>query len=191
MRILIILGTRPEAIKLCPLALALRAQPSLFDMHVCSTGQHRELLEPVWNAFGVKPDSTLDTMVAGQSLAQSTARTLASLPPVFESFRPDLAVVQGDTTTTLCGALAAFYQGVPVAHVEAGLRSGDLAAPFPEEMNRSVVGRIATLHCASTVRAAENLRAEGVPPERIHVTGNTGIDALRTISGALERGCTR
>jgi UDP-N-acetylglucosamine 2-epimerase (non-hydrolysing) len=187
-RILIILGTRPEAIKLCPLVLALRAQPSLFDMHVCSTGQHRELLEPVWNAFGVKPDSTLDTMVAGQSLAQSTARILASLPPVFESFRPDLAVVQGDTTTTLCGALAAFYQGVPVAHVEAGLRSGDLAAPFPEEMNRSVVGRIATLHFASTVRAAENLRAEGVPPERIYVTGNTGIDALRTISGALERG---
>jgi UDP-N-acetylglucosamine 2-epimerase (non-hydrolysing) len=187
-RILTILGTRPEAIKLCPLVVALREQPSRFDVHVCSTGQHRELLEPVWAAFGVISDSTLDTMVAGQSLARSTARILASLAPVFETYRPDLAVVQGDTTTTLCGAVAAFYQQVPVAHVEAGLRSGDLTAPFPEEMHRSVVGRIATLHFASTVRAAENLRAEGVPPERIHVTGNTGIDALRMIAGALERG---
>lgn len=187
-RILTILGTRPEAIKLCPLVLALRGQPSRFDVHVCSTGQHRELLEPMWDAFAVKPDSTLGAMVAAQSLTGSTARILASLAPVFESYQPDLAVVQGDTTTTLCGALAAFYHGVPVAHVEAGLRSGDLTAPFPEEMNRAVVGRIATLHFASTPRAAENLRTEGVPPERIHVTGNTGIDALRTIAGALERG---
>lgn len=187
-RVLVILGTRPEAIKLCPLVLALREQPDDFQVHLCSTGQHRELLEPVWQCFGVEPDSRLDGMRPGQSLSESAGRILTMLPPVFEAFKPDLAIVQGDTTTTFCGALAAFYERVPVAHVEAGLRSGSLAAPFPEELNRSLVGRIAALHFAATGGAARNLTLEGVPEERIHVTGNTGIDALLFICRALDSG---
>ncbi len=187
-RVLVILGTRPEAIKLCPLVLALRERPERFRVHLCSTGQHRELLQPVWNCFGVEPDSNLDGMRAGQPLAESAGRILASLPQVFEAFQPDLAVVQGDTTTTFCGALAAFYQRVPVAHVEAGLRSGDLSAPFPEELNRNLVSRIAALHFAATAEGAENLRREGIPEKRIHVTGNTVIDALERICGALDCG---
>ena len=186
-RILVILGTRPEAIKLCPLVLSLREWPSRFQVHVCSTGQHRHLLEAVWQCFGVRPDSSLDGVPAEQSLSESSARILAALPAVFASFQPDLAVVQGDTTSTLCGALAAFYQRVPVAHVEAGLRSGDFAAPFPEEMNRILVGRMALLHFAATAGAAENLRSEAVAEERIHVTGNTGIDALRIVCQLLDK----
>ncbi len=187
-RVLVILGTRPEAIKLCPLVLSLRERPERFRVHLCSTGQHRELLEPVWRCFGVEPDSSLGAMCAGQPLAESAGRILTLLPPVFASFQPDLAVVQGDTTTTFCGALAAFYQRVPVAHVEAGLRSGDLSAPFPEELNRSLVSRFAALHFAATAEGARNLLREGVPENRIHVTGNTVIDALERICGALDRG---
>lgn len=187
-RVLVILGTRPEAIKLCPLVLALRAHPDDFHVHVCSTGQHRELLEPVWKCFGVEPDSRLEGMRSGESLAESTGRILSLLPPIFQAFKPDLAVVQGDTTSTFCGALAAFYQRVPVAHIEAGLRSGDLSAPFPEELNRSLIGRIATLHFAATAEGLRNLIQEGVSKEQIHVTGNTGIDALQLVCRALDSG---
>ena len=187
-RVLVVLGTRPEAIKLSPLVLSLRERPERFQVHLCSTGQHRELLEPVWECFGIQPDSKLDAMRAGQSLAESTGRILSLLPPVFEAFHPHLAVVQGDTTSTFCGALAAFYQRVPVAHIEAGLRSGDLSAPFPEELNRNLVGRIAALQFAANPDARENLLREGVAEARIHVTGNTGIDALLRVSRALASG---
>lgn len=146
------------------------------------------MLDQVLEAFGVRPDYDLDLMQPGQTLAQLTARTLAALEPVLADARPDLALVQGDTTTTLCGALAAFYAGIPVGHVEAGLRTGDLSQPFPEEMNRVLTGRVTTLHFAPTEWAARNLLGEGVPPERITVTGNTGIDAVLHVRDGLERG---
>ncbi len=177
-KILVILGTRPEAIKLSPLVLHFRKFPRDYEVHLCLTGQHREIVHQALTVFGLRPDSSLDLMLPGQTLFQSTSRILAALEPVFESFSPDLAIVQGDTTTTLCGALAAFYRGVPVAHVEAGLRTWDLQRPFPEEANRQLVGRLATLHLAATPWAAENLRREGVDQSQITVSGNTGIDAL-------------
>src|SRR5258708_3977984 len=177
-KILFIFGTRPEAIKLCPVIRSLRAQPDRFDARVCVTAQHREMLDQVLSAFQVQPDYDLDLMLPGQTLFQSTARILAGLEPVLDAERPRLALVQGDTTTTFCGALAAFYKQIPVGHVEAGLRTGDIRQPFPEEMNRALTGRLATLHFAATERAAENLRREGGDPRSISVTGNTGIDAL-------------
>ncbi len=134
--ILFIFGTRPEAIKLSPLILRLRESPEDWRLQVCVTAQHRGMLDQVLDAFGIRPDYDLDIMQPGQTLFQSTSRILAALEPVFAAARPDLAFVQGDTTTTLCGAIGAFYAGVPVAHVEAGLRTGDLRQPFPEEINR-------------------------------------------------------
>ncbi|MFN8814283.1 MAG: non-hydrolyzing UDP-N-acetylglucosamine 2-epimerase [Acidobacteriota bacterium] len=173
-----ILGTRPEAIKLGPLVLHFRRYPRDFRVHLCLSGQHREIAQQALSVFGLKPDADLDLMLPGQTLYQSTSRILSGLEPVFESVRPDLVFVQGDTTTTICGALAAFYAGIPVAHVEAGLRTGDLRRPFPEEGNRQLVGRLATLHLAATAGARDNLLAEGVAADAITVTGNTGIDAL-------------
>ena len=187
-RVLFIFGTRPEAIKLCPLALRLRSQPEEFTVGICVTAQHRELLDQALAAFGVAPDYDLDIMQPGQTLASLTARILAAIEPVLETFRPDLAVVQGDTTTTLAGALAAFYRHIPVAHVEAGLRTGDMERPFPEEMNRVLTARLAALHLAPTARARDALLAEGIPCERIFVTGNTGVDAILYVRAALERG---
>jgi UDP-N-acetylglucosamine 2-epimerase (non-hydrolysing) len=146
------------------------------------------MLDQVLSVFGVKPDFDLDLMQPGQTLTALSARLLAGLEKIFLETRPALAIVQGDTTTTLCGALAAFYAHVPVAHVEAGLRTFDMQAPFPEEMNRVVTGRLAALHFAATDWAAQNLRREGVPAERIEVTGNTGIDAVLEIRAALESG---
>src|SRR5690349_10911977 len=141
-RILLIFGTRPEAIKLCPIIRSLRREPAMFDVKVCVTAQHREMLDQVLEAFDVKPDYDLDLMLPGQTLFQSTSRILAGLEPVLKSERPDMVIVQGDTTTTFCGALAAFYQPVPVAHVEAGLRTGDMRQPFPEEMNRVLTSHL-------------------------------------------------
>ncbi len=189
-RVLVIFGTRPEAIKLCPLISALRMRPSARGLEtvVCVTAQHREMLDQVLAVFNVTPDYDLDVMRPGQTLTELTARLLAALKPVIDEVKPALVVVQGDTTTTLCGALAAFYAGVPVAHVEAGLRTFDMRAPFPEEMNRVVTGRLATLHFAATAWAAENLSRDGVSPERIQVTGNTGIDAVLMVRDALEEG---
>jgi UDP-N-acetylglucosamine 2-epimerase (non-hydrolysing) len=155
---------------------------------VCVTAQHRDMLDQVLEAFHVAPDYDLDLMQSGQTLPALTARILAGVEPVLESFRPDIVIVQGDTTTTLAGALAAFYQHIPVAHVEAGLRTGDLAQPFPEEMNRVVTTRIASLHFAPTARAKAALLAENVSCERIFVTGNTGIDAVLFVRDALDRG---
>jgi len=187
-KILLIFGTRPEAIKLCPVIRTLREVPDRFDVKVCVTAQHREMLDQVLEAFDVKPDYDLDLMAPGQTLFQSTSRILGGLEPVLREVKPDLAIVQGDTTTTLCGALAAFYAHVPLAHVEAGLRTHDLRQPFPEEMNRVLAGRITALHFAATEEAARNLRAEGVAEGAIHVTGNTGIDAVLYVRDALERG---
>ncbi|MBV9762592.1 MAG: UDP-N-acetylglucosamine 2-epimerase (non-hydrolyzing) [Acidobacteriaceae bacterium] len=189
-RVLVVFGTRPEAIKLCPLVAALRGNPgpSTLETLVCVTAQHRQMLDQVLSVFDVVPDYDLDVMRPGQALADLTSRLLASLAPVLAETTPSMVVVQGDTTTTLCGALAAFYAGVPVAHVEAGLRTFDLRAPFPEEMNRVVAARLATLHFAATDWAACNLVREGVPRDRIQVTGNTGIDAVLAIRDGLASG---
>jgi UDP-N-acetylglucosamine 2-epimerase (non-hydrolysing) len=146
------------------------------------------MLDQVLAAFQIVPDHDLDCMQPGQTLTQSTSRILALLEPVLRAEQPDLVLVQGDTTTTLCGTLAAFYQGIPVGHVEAGLRTGDLAQPFPEEMNRVVTTRLAALHFAPTARAAGVLAAEGIPADRVFVTGNSGIDAVLYVRDALESG---
>jgi len=185
---LIVFGTRPEAIKLCPLVLHLRARRAEFDVKVCVTAQHREMLDGVLERFGVRPDYDLNLMAPGQTPAALTARVLEALEPVLATERPDFVIVQGDTTTTLAAALAAFYRRVNVAHVEAGLRTGDMTQPFPEEMNRVVASRLATLHFAPVERARLNLLREGVPDARIVVTGNTGIDALLYTRERLERG---
>jgi UDP-N-acetylglucosamine 2-epimerase (non-hydrolysing) len=187
-KVLFIFGTRPEAIKLCPVIRHLRSRPDKFDVRVCVTGQHREMLDLVLGAFDVKPDRDLDVMAPGQTLYQSTSRILAGLEPVLVAERPDMILVQGDTTSTLCGAMAGFYSRIPVGHVEAGLRTGDLMAPFPEEMNRVVTTRLATLHFAPTESSAANLLNESVPRDRISVTGNPGIDAVLYVRGRLERG---
>jgi UDP-N-acetylglucosamine 2-epimerase (non-hydrolysing) len=180
----VVLGTRPEAIKLLPLVHAATRRDDV-EVVLCNTGQHREMSAKVLAVFGLKPDIDLDVMQAGQSLTDVTVRILAGLQPHLERLKPDWLVVQGDTTTTMTAALAAFYQKVPVAHVEAGLRTGDIYAPWPEEMNRRLVSEIAALHFPPTEAAAANLVREGISPERILVTGNTGIDALKWLTGRL------
>ena len=187
-RTLFLFGTRPEAIKLCPVLRHMQSRPEEFDVKVCVTAQHRQMLDQVLAAFQVTPDVDLDLMLPGQTLFQSSSRMLAALEPVFRDLRPDFAVVQGDTTTTLCGALAAFYARVPIGHIEAGLRTWDMAQPFPEEMNRVLTGRLADLHFAATPWARENLLRESVPAERITVTGNSGIDAVLFVRDGLESG---
>ncbi len=187
-RILFIFGTRPEAIKLCPVIRYLRDEGNgQFDVRICVTAQHRGMLDQVLQVFQVEPHYDLNAMRPGQTLSSATGLILSELEPVLQSDRPDLVLVQGDTATTLCGAMAAFYARIPVGHVEAGLRTGDLSQPFPEEMNRVVVGRLSALHFAATPWAASNLRAEGVADSRITVTGNTGIDAVLYIRERLER----
>ena len=173
----VIFGTRPEAIKLAPVALALTRDPR-FAARMCVTAQHREMLDQVLEAFGLVPDTDLDLMVPHQTLAGLTAKAVAALDAYLAQTRPDLVLVQGDTTTTFCAALAAFYQNIPVGHVEAGLRTGDLQAPWPEEANRVLTTRLTALHFAPTESNRANLLREGVAPESIFVTGNTVIDAL-------------
>ena len=190
-RILLVLGTRPEAVKLCPLLLFLRQFPKLYEVKLCATAQHRHMLDQVLAAFGVTPDYDLDSMLPGQTLFQSTSRIIAGIEPVLKTAKPDLVIVQGDTTTTFCGALAAFYADVPIAHVEAGLRTGDMGQPFPEEMNRVLAARLAHLHFAATEAAAVNLQSETIAPAVIHVTGNTGIDAVLHIRDGLASGRLR
>ena len=186
--VLFVFGTRPEAIKLCPVLLHMRQRPQEFNVKVCVTGQHRGMLDRVLAAFQVDPEYDLDVMRPGQSLAQSAARMLSQLEPVLGESNAEMVLVQGDTSSTLCGALAAFYRGIPVGHVEAGLRTGDMQEPFPEEMHRIVTTRLAALHFAPTSGAATRLAAEGVPCSRIFVTGNSGIDAVLYIRDALESG---
>lgn len=187
-RLLFIFGTRPEAIKLCPVVLYLRKHAPEFDVRVCVTAQHRGLLDQVLAAFEIRPDVDLDVMLPGQTLFQSTSRILAGLEPVLADQQPSMVFVQGDTTTTFCGALGAFYRQIPVGHVEAGLRTGDMLEPFPEEMNRVLTTRLAALHFAATAGAAQNLIGEGIDPAAISITGNTCIDAVLHVRDGLENG---
>ncbi|HWQ54186.1 MAG TPA: UDP-N-acetylglucosamine 2-epimerase (non-hydrolyzing) [Bryobacteraceae bacterium] len=186
-RILFIFGTRPEAIKLCPVVRQVRCETG-FQVQVCVTAQHRAMLDQVLHGFGIQPDYDLNLMTPGQTLAQMTGRILLELDKILEAGAFRMVVVQGDTTTTLAASLAAFYRRVPVAHVEAGLRTGDMAQPFPEEMNRVATSRLAALHFAPTERARKNLLAEGTPANDVFVTGNSGIDAVLYVARALERG---
>lgn len=172
-----IFGTRPEAIKMAPVALALAAAPDIESL-ICITAQHRQMLDQVMRIFDLKADIDLDLMQPGQDLYDVTSRVLLGMREVLRVEKPDLVLVHGDTTTCFAAGLAAFYQNIPIGHVEAGLRTGNLRAPFPEEANRSIIGRLADLHFAPTDRARENLLQENVAAEKIHVTGNTVIDAL-------------
>ena len=176
-RVGVVLGTRPEAVKLAPVVAALAASSAYVPV-VISTGQHRALLDQVLQPFGIEPDVDLDLMDAGQSLTDLAGRAVRRIGEALDQLRVDVLVVQGDTTTTVAGALAGFYQRLPVAHVEAGLRTGDRFAPYPEEVNRRLVTQLADLHLAPTTLAAGRLVAEGVDPGAVVVTGNTGIDAL-------------
>ncbi|MGH9071934.1 MAG: non-hydrolyzing UDP-N-acetylglucosamine 2-epimerase [Acidimicrobiales bacterium] len=177
-RVMTVFGTRPEAIKLAPVVLALAAS-SAFDPIVVVTAQHREMLDQVLSLFDIVPDVDLQLIQAGQSLSDLTARSLAALSPVVERARPDCVVVQGDTTTTLTGAIAGFYHRIPVVHLEAGLRTGMRYSPFPEELNRRLTSQLTSLHLAPTREAKANLVAEGADPTSVVVTGNTVIDALQ------------
>jgi UDP-N-acetylglucosamine 2-epimerase (non-hydrolysing) len=187
-RVLFILGTRPEAIKLAPVILHQKSRSEHFHVRVCVTGQHRDLLDQVLGIFDISPDFDLDVMLPGQTLCQSSARILAGLEQVLSAATPDMIVVQGDTTTTMCGSLAGAYRRVPVAHVEAGLRTGDMTQPFPEEMNRILTSRLASLHFAPTQSSKDNLLREGCDPSSILLTGNSGVDAVLHIRDRLARG---
>jgi UDP-N-acetylglucosamine 2-epimerase (non-hydrolysing) len=176
-RIASIFGTRPEAIKMAPVVLALREQTSVRH-EVLVTAQHREMLDQVLQLFKIQPDFDLDLMQPNQSLGELTARAIVETGHYLDRFKPDLVLVQGDTTTVLSAALAAYYRKIPIGHVEAGLRTGNIYSPWPEEANRKIVSAIATLHFAPTQHAQTNLINEGIAPERIFVTGNTVIDAL-------------
>ena len=188
-KVLLAFGTRPEAIKMAPVYEILKATPGL-DVRVAVTAQHREMLDQVLRLFGIKPDYDLNVMKPGQGLTEITAAVLDRLKPVLEECAPDLLLVHGDTTTTLSASLAAYYQQIPVGHVEAGLRTGNIFSPWPEEINRKVTGTIARLHFAPTEAARENLLAESVDPSHITVTGNTVIDALLDVVGRLEENTT-
>lgn len=177
-KILTIIGTRPEAIKISPLVLEMERRVAQFTSRVCVTSQHREMLDQPLALFGIKPDFDLDIMSPGQTLAQVTARAVAGLDDIVSKEKPDMILVQGDTTTAFCGALIGYYYQVKVGHVEAGLRTGNKYAPFPEEINRRLVGHIADLHFAPTERAKQALLNEGIPESTVFVTGNTVIDAL-------------
>ncbi|MDD0842214.1 non-hydrolyzing UDP-N-acetylglucosamine 2-epimerase [Pseudomonas sp. Gutcm_11s] len=185
LRTLCIFGTRPEAIKMAPLVLALEAD-ARFESRICVTGQHRQMLDQVLRLFTISPDYDLQVMRPGQDLTDITTSVMSGLRPVLDEFKPDIVLVHGDTSTALAASLAAYYRQVPIAHVEAGLRTGNLYAPWPEEANRKLVGSLATIHFAPTVVAQDNLLRESVLPERIHVTGNTVIDALQWVAGRLQ-----
>ncbi|AVF36653.1 non-hydrolyzing UDP-N-acetylglucosamine 2-epimerase [Rahnella sikkimica] len=177
MKVLTIFGTRPEAIKMAPLVHAL-SQDTLFESKVCVTAQHREMLDQVLRLFEITPDYDLDIMKPGQVLTEITSRILTGLKPVLETFKPDVVLVHGDTATTLSASLAAFYHQIPVGHVEAGLRTGDLTSPWPEEGNRVLTSHLAQWHFAPTETARANLLRENIPSRGIFITGNTVIDAL-------------
>ncbi len=177
-KVSVIFGTRPEAVKLCPVVLKLR-EDTQFSVHVCVTGQHRELLDQVLDVFGVRPDVDFELMRPNQDLSDLTARAITALSGYFRGERPDMALVQGDTTTVFAASLAAFYNRVRIGHVEAGLRTWNKHSPFPEEVNRVLTSHLADYHFAPTEQARQNLLKEGIPSERVFVTGNTVIDALQ------------
>ncbi len=178
-RVMAVFGTRPEAVKMAPLVRELRRH-SGYETIVCVTGQHREQLDQVLNAFEIAPDYDLDIMEARQTLTMITNKTLRQLEDILQKTAPDIVLVHGDTTTTFAASMAAFYQQIPIGHVEAGLRTRDKYSPYPEEMNRQLTGVLADLHFAPTQAAADNLLRENKDPEHIYITGNTGIDAMRT-----------
>ena len=182
---MLVFGTRPEAIKMCPLVKEFQKRPDEFETIVCVTGQHREMLDQVLQIFNVKPDFDLNIMKQGQDLTDVTARVLAGLRDVFKECRPDVVLVHGDTTTSMAGALAAFYAQIPVGHVEAGLRTHNIYSPWPEEMNRQITGRIATWNFSPTPLSEKNLLEENVQG-KIYVTGNTVIDALHLVVDRLK-----
>ena len=186
LKVLTIFGTRPEAIKMAPVVTALQ-KDDFFDARVCITAQHREMLDQVLALFKIEPDYDLNVMKQGQSLTDITSRILIALEGVISEWRPDIILVHGDTTTTFATSLAAFYQQVPVAHVEAGLRTGSLYSPWPEEANRKLTAVLASIHFAPTDNAKENLQKEGVHSDSIIVTGNTVIDALLEVVEYLEK----
>lgn len=177
-KIMLVFGTRPEAIKMAPLVKEFQKHPEEFETIVCVTGQHREMLDQVLHIFDIRPDYDLNIMKQGQDLYDVTARVLTGMRDIFKVCRPDVVLVHGDTTTSTAAALAAFYQQIPVGHVEAGLRTHNIYSPWPEEMNRQITGRIATYDFAPTPLSRENLLKENVPESQITVTGNTVIDAL-------------
>lgn len=188
-KICVVIGTRPEAIKMAPVILALQAKPNDFEVNICSTGQHTTMLEGAMAAFGLRPNVELRVMKVGQSLAKLNSRLLDELDTHFEAVRPDLVLVHGDTTSAMAGAQAAFYRHIEVGHVEAGLRTGNLRSPFPEEYNRRLVAVTTRHHFAPTLAAQINLEREGINPNNIIVTGNTVIDALLLTIKTLES-CT-
>ena len=184
-KVMLVFGTRPEAIKMCPLVKEFQKHPTEFETIVCVTGQHREMLDQVLNIFGVKPDYDLNIMKQGQDLYDVTARVLTGMRDVFKECKPDVVLVHGDTTTSTAAALAAFYQQIPVGHVEAGLRTHNIYSPWPEEMNRQITGRIATYDFAPTPLSENNLQEEKAHGQ-IFVTGNTVIDALHMVVDKLK-----
>ena len=179
-KIMLVFGTRPEAIKMCPLVLELRGRSSEFDTIVCVTGQHREMLDSVLHAFDVKPDYDLSIMDSGQTLFDITTKVMSGMRGVLDKVKPDVVLVHGDTTTTFAAALSCFYSGIPIGHVEAGLRTYNVYSPYPEEFNRQAVDIITKFNFAPTETSRGNLIREGKLPDMVFVTGNTGIDALRT-----------
>ncbi|MDE2437439.1 MAG: UDP-N-acetylglucosamine 2-epimerase (non-hydrolyzing) [Sphingomonadales bacterium] len=183
-KILVVFGTRPEAIKLFPVVAAFKADPR-FLVRVCVSAQHRQMLDQVLEIAGIVPDHDLDLMRPDQTLDGLTAALLIELGKVMDLEQPDRVIVQGDTATAMAGALAAYYRKIPVDHVEAGLRSGNIYHPWPEEVNRKIIGSIASLHFAPTEVSRDALLAETVPPDRVHVTGNTVIDALHWVSARI------
>ncbi len=180
MKILVVFGTRPEAIKMAPLVKALQANPEI-NCSVCITAQHREMLDQVLDLFDIQADFDLDIMKTSQGLSHITAEVLLRLEPILLELKPDRVLVHGDTSTTMAATLAAFYQKIPVAHIEAGLRTGKIYAPWPEEINRKITSTMSDMHFAPTTLAQSNLLNEGVSPDSIHVTGNTVIDALLNV----------
>jgi UDP-N-acetylglucosamine 2-epimerase (non-hydrolysing) len=186
MKISFIFGTRPEAIKLAPVIIAARATDGL-EPHICLTGQHRSMVAQVLEVFSIEPDTDLQLMRADQSLAEFSSRALTAVDSYLSDEQPDMVLVQGDTSTVLCAALAAFYRRIPVGHIEAGLRTGNPYSPFPEEMNRVLTTQIAELHFAPTQSAREHLIAEGVAPRKINVTGNTIVDALQLATKIIQQ----
>lgn len=185
-KILTVFGTRPEAIKMAPVVKELEKHPNVFRTHVCVTAQHRQMLDQVLSLFSITPNYDLDIMKPGQDLFDVTCGVLQGMKRVLEQDKPDIVLVHGDTTTTMAATLAAFYCRTRVGHVEAGLRTHNKYAPFPEEINRKVTGGIADLHFAPTEASRNNLLREGVAPESIHVTGNTVVDALLAVAGKVE-----
>ena len=180
-KVLLVFGTRPEAIKMAPLVKECQKRPHEIEAIVCVTGQHRQMLDQVLNIFEIVPDFDLNIMKQGQDLYDVTSRVLVGMREVLKETRPDVVLVHGDTTTSTAAALAAFYQQIPVGHVEAGLRTHNIYSPWPEEMNRQITGRIATVNFAPTELSCSNLLQEGIYRDSIYITGNTVIDALHWV----------